>query len=43
MAGGEVVLGELEDDGEEDEELVDDVVVDVAGEVLNLRAVLIDD
>jgi hypothetical protein len=40
VALGEVVLGKLEDNGEEDEELVDDVVMDVAGEMLNLGAVL---
>lgn len=39
---GEVVLGKLEDDGEEGQELLDDVMVDVAGELLDLGLVGVD-
>jgi hypothetical protein len=43
VAPREVVLGELEDDGEEGEQLSDDGVVDVAREGLDLVGVLVDD
>lgn len=42
VARDEVVLGQLEDDGDEPEELVDDVLVDVAVELLDLGVVLPD-
>ncbi|KIH86865.1 hypothetical protein SPBR_08101 [Sporothrix brasiliensis 5110] len=39
VVGGQGVLGQLEDQGKEHEQLADDVVVDVAGKVLNLGPV----
>lgn len=42
MKLGKVVLRHLKNDGEEGEELLDDVVVDVAGEVFDFRAVVVD-
>lgn len=37
-----MIFWEFENDGEEDEKLLDDIVVDVAGEVFDLRAVVVD-
>jgi hypothetical protein len=43
MSLQEIILGQFEDEGEEHEELIHDVVVDVAREVLDDGTILVDD
>jgi hypothetical protein len=43
VTDGKIILGKLEDDGKQSQKLLNHIVVDVAGEVLDLRLIVLDD